>query len=115
MRNLKSIHAIWLCAVLLVGCGSLGIPKAETFAQKLAGGYVTVSGIREGTLLLGQAGRITKDDAQNVQDQADNLRAGLDVADTLRSTQPAAAGQKLSATLAALRALDAYVTSRGTP
>lgn len=116
MKHLNPLRYLWLATVLaLAGCQTLGIPQAETFNQRLAVGYVGVTTARQTALTLLQADKIGTDDAQQVQQQADNLRAGLDVARSLRASSPQAADSKLTATLAALQALDAYLKTRGAP
>lgn len=112
----RQIHALWaytLILMALAGCQTLGIPQAETFNQRLAVGYATVTGTRQTALSLLQAGKIDAGDAQNVQNQADNARAGLDIARSLSATAPQAADSKLSAVLTGLNALDAYLKTRG--
>lgn len=99
--------------VFLAACQPLGIPKPETFNERLAFGYSTVTTARQTALTLLQSGKISADDAQQVQGQADNARTGLDIARSLSATEPQAADTKLTAILTALTALDAYLKSRG--
>lgn len=108
-------HALWVSLVLLAGCSTLGIPQAETFNQRLAAGYTLAAGITDAALIFAQAEKITVDDAQNVRDQTANLKAGLDIVNTLHASNPGAAEDRLTAILASLTALDAYLKSRGTP
>ena len=104
---------LWLIAVLLlVGCETLGIPKPESFKEKLAFGYATVTSVRQSATTLLTAKKISADDAQHVQDQANNARTGLDVARGLEKTDPKAADAKLTAIRTALTALQAYLVSR---
>lgn len=116
MKHLRQIqHAFLAFALLgLAACQSLGL-KPETFNQRTAAGYVLVTGITDGALVLGQAGKITPKDAQNIHDQAVNLKTGLDIAVSLHVSQPVLAEDRLSATLTALTALDAYLKSRSAP
>jgi hypothetical protein len=106
----------WLSLLLLsmaTSCAQLGLPTAQTFNQKLAVGYGTVTTARNTAATLLTAGKITADDAQNVQNQADNIRAGLDIARQMNKTDPTGAGTKLDATIAALQLLQTYLTSKG--
>ena len=98
--------------LLLVGCAQLGLPVAQTFNQKLAVGYATVTGIITTTdnLLLAKA--ITPDDAANVLKQDDNAKAALDIARSLSGTDITAANAKLTATHTVLEAINAYLLTK---
>jgi len=110
--NHARIYLSLVALLLIVGCETLGIAKPETFKEKLAVGYVTVTAVRQSATTLLTAKRLTADDAQNVQDQANNARAGLDIARGLEKTDPKAADAKLTAIRTALTALQAYLTAR---
>lgn len=115
MTRNKLYGATWIALLLLVGCASIGLPAPQTFNDKVAAAYVSVSTLAETGLLLGQVGIISPDDAQNIHDQVAALKSAVDVAQTLYASQPQAASDRLTATLTALRALDAYLKTRGTP
>jgi len=113
MRTLRLHAAVWALAVL-TACAALGLPTAETFNQKLAVGYGTVTAIRNSATTLVTAGKLSPDDAQNVQTQADTARSALDLARTAyRSGDTAGATTKLDTTATVLRALQAYLASKG--
>ena len=95
--------------ILLSACASLGVPTPQTFSERLAAGYVSVTGIRTSAATLLNGGVITSTDAENVQRQADVAREGLDVARTLPSLQ---AEDKLQATLLAMQAAQAYLCGK---
>lgn len=105
MRKLAIIPFL----VILAACASLGMPTPKTFNERLAAGYVSVTGVRTSALTLLNGGVIRSDDAQNVQKQADVAREGLDVARTLPSLE---AESKLSATLLVLQAAQSYLCSK---
>lgn len=98
--------------VILPACTTLGVPQPQTFNERLAAGYSTVSGVRNAATSLLQAGSISADDAENIQVQADNARAGLDIARVVSNTDMQAADAKLQATLLVLEALDQYLRSK---
>lgn len=98
--------------VTMHGCTTLGVPTPQTFSERVAAGYVGVTTVRDSATTLLQAGSITADDARNIQAQADNVRAGLDIARTVSSVDPTAADAKLQATLQILTALDSYLRTR---
>jgi hypothetical protein len=110
---LNRFTLIPLLCMLVVACGVLGIPKPENFSEKLASGYTTVTGVRNTAATLLTAEKIGSADAQNIQDGADNARAGLDIARTLQGTDPTAAQNRLTATLTVLTALEAYLATKG--
>ena len=99
-------------AMCVASCAQFGVPQPETLAQRIA---VTVTGAtaaRQTTLTLLQAKKLTPDDAENIQRQADNVIAGAQVARTLIGTDPAGADAKLQQTRAVLIALQAYLATR---
>ena len=105
----------YLLVILLsiaASCAQLGMPTPQTFNEKLAAGYAAVTSARETATTLLVAKKITADDAQNVQNQADNARAGLDIAKKLSALDPDAANAKLTAVSTALIALQSYLASK---
>lgn len=110
MRKPLVIHtALYAVLLLLAGCASLGVPPLKSFGDRLAAGYVTVTGARQfnTTLLNGQ--RISSNDAENVQKQLDTAREGLDVASTLTGID---ADNKLKSTLAIANAALGYLCTK---
>lgn len=110
----------------LQGCSVLGAPQLQGWNERLAGGYSSVTAVRQtaSVLLEGKvrAARAIADpgaqekaiaaakaDAQNLQDQADKAREGLDVARTLRDVNFGDADARLASTLRVLEALQAYL------
>src|SRR5687768_10843286 len=99
-----------LLIVLLAGCQALGI-QPETFNQRLAVVVATVTEVRRASTTLLQAKKITPDDHENIEKQADNARAGLEIARTLSKTDEKAADAKLTAARTVLTALQAYLAT----
>jgi hypothetical protein len=97
---------------LLGACSIFGMPGAKSFNERLAVGYSTVTTVRQSATTLVSADVISPGDAANVQQQADNARAGLDIARTLTTVDPKAADARLVASLQILTALEAYLRSR---
>lgn len=104
----KGLLAV-LLTVWIVACSTLGVSAPQTFNEKAAAAIVTVTGARQTTLTLLQAHKITPDDAENVQGQADNLHKGIDVARSLKGADPSGAQTKLDATVEGLKILTAYL------
>ena len=110
---LVAIKRAMLLALLLVGaCAYLGQPTPETFNERAAAAYTSVTAVRQTALTLLQTGNITAEDAKNIQESADNVRAGVDVARTIAVTNPGQAENRLTAAIAALSALNAYLASQ---
>ena len=107
--KLKINQALPLLLLLLAGCAALGVLPAKTFNEKAAAATISVTGARQTTLTLLQASKISPDDAENVQDQANNLRKGIDVARTIHETDATGGDTKLDATIQALQILTAYL------
>lgn len=112
MRMKAEMFLLAIAIMLLSACAQLGIPKPETFNERLAVGYSTVTAVRQTATTLLQAKKISADDAQNVQNQADNARAGLDIARTISKTDLKAADAKLNAVHTALTALQSYLATK---
>lgn len=97
---------LWMAA----GCAQLGMPIPQTFNERIATAYASVSAIRDTATVLLQAKKISPDDAQNVQTQADNARAGIEIARKILDLESANA--KLSSVQAGLVALQAYLATK---
>jgi len=113
MRTMK--QAVWLftLALLLSGCTALGLPQADTFNERLAVGYATVTTVRTTAVTLLNTKKISAEDGQNVLSTTDGARAGLDLARVLAGTNLPAAESKLTAARSILTAVQAYLASRG--
>jgi predicted outer membrane protein len=111
----KALRLLALWALpFVVGCAALGLPTADTFNQKMAVAYGTVTALRTSATTLVGTGKITPDDAQNVLTQTDNARAALDIARVAyKSGDTTGASVKLDTTTTVLRALQAYLASKG--
>jgi hypothetical protein len=104
---------IGMALALLGACASLGLATPQTFNQKLAVGYASVTALRDTTNTLATAKTITVNDARNIEAQLDNARAALDIAKSTYATDPTGAQSKVDTALTALTALQTYMTSRG--
>lgn len=101
-----------LILITLTACATLGLEAPKTFNERLAAGYTTVTGVRNATADLLTVNKITKADASNVEQQADNARTGLDLARQIHATNPPAGDAKLDAVVTGLTALQAYLQTR---
>jgi len=108
-----AFRSLWLAVVLLASCTWLGLDSPQTFNERLAVGYTSVTAVRLAATDLLLAKKISVDDAQNVLEQSDNARAGLDIARTLNTVDPEAADRRLQSILTGLKALQAYLNSAG--
>lgn len=98
----------------LTACAALGLTKPTTFNQQLATGYGAATSVLQTADTLLKDGKISSTDAKNVETQADNLKAALDIARQTYATDQATAGNKLAATLTAIQALTQYLSTKGT-
>ena len=112
MRALRNPAGLMLAFIMtiIVGCAQLGVPTPATVNEKIAVATVTVSSVRNTAATLVTAGKISADDAENVQKQADTARDGLTIARTLKD--PLAADNKVDAATAVLKALQAYLLTK---
>lgn len=105
---------LMLAAVLaLSACSVLGVPKAETFNQRLAVGYASVTTVRSTATTLLTEAKLTSADAASVQKSADAARDGLDVARQLHVTLPEAGEDKLQQATIVIETLQKYLTKKG--
>jgi uncharacterized lipoprotein YmbA len=109
----KHLYLSAIVLLLITACASLGVPSPTTFNEKEAAAISTVTAIRGTALSLLQSGKITAEDAQNIQGQADNAREAIVVADQIHAANPEAGGDRLTAIVAGLTAIQAYLATRG--
>lgn len=102
-----------MASVVLCACQVLGLATPKTFNQQLATGYGTATVVLQTADTLLKDGKITSQDASNVEIQADNLKTALDIARQTYATDQATAGDKLAAALTALQALTNYLQTKG--
>ena len=101
-----------LLSALVASCATIGEPTPQTFNERLAAGIGTVSAIRSTAASLLNQGKISVEDAKNIQQQSDVVRSGLDVASKIHATDPNAGNARLTAAVTALQALQLYLQSR---
>jgi hypothetical protein len=101
------------CFIALVaGCQALGVPTAKTFNEELLAGYTTAAQVLSDTDALLKAGKLDKADAANIEQQTDNVKAGLDIARTVHTTDTTAGSAKLTQVLQALQGISAYLATK---
>lgn len=101
-----------LALSVLTACAALGVESPDTFNQRLAVAAASVTEVRVTATTLLVAGKISVADAQNIQQQADVAREGLNVARGLSATSIPAAATRLEVATAALRALQTYLIAK---
>jgi len=104
-----------LALIIIAGCAQLGLQAPTTLDQDIAATTVGITSVRNAAATLVMAGKLTPDDGQNVQTQADTIRAGVTIARSLSATNPVAAKTKLTASIAMLTALQTYLDAQGAP
>lgn len=115
--------ALLFAACALAACAQLGLQAPDTFNKKIATGYATVQVVAESAKTAYVAGKLSEKDRTNVVSTTRAGVEGLDLAQTMYSavcpaTAPPgcaapAADAKLTATLAVLTALQAYLATQG--
>jgi len=123
--------AVAAILVLLQACAAFGLPVAKSFNERLASGYATATAVRETTsawvdsrvrVAQGdstmtpeqrtEALAAVRKDAQNIQDQVDKAREGLDVANSLKGLDLKSAEARLASGLVILQALQIYLEGK---
>jgi hypothetical protein len=92
-----------VCFIALAGC------TTTNFNDKLAGGYQSVTAVRATTTTLLTSKIIDAKDAQNVQNVANEVRTGLDIARDIHVTNPALGDDKLASALTILQSVQKYL------
>jgi uncharacterized protein YjbK len=96
-------------AVVISGCAAFGVPQPQSFGERLAAGYVSVTTVRQTAKILLDGQVISSNDATNVQKQADVAREGLNVARTLDGID---AEKKIEAMLLVLDTAQSYLCAK---
>lgn len=109
---MKRHYLLPLILTLLTACQGLGLQSPKTFNEKVSVAISSVTAVRQSALTLLEAGKLSADDAQNIQDQANSARAGIDIARVINVTDPVAAENRITAVLVGLNALSAYLTAQ---
>lgn len=115
---------------LLLGLSALSLPlmqgcalltpadsqvPAGSFDSRISDVNNSIATGRDIVRILLQAEKISPEDAEDLQRQADNLRTGSDLAYAMRGTNLADAEAKLLATQKLLEAFQAYLTQKQKP
>lgn len=107
MKTALRLIAI-LALAFLAACAT-----PQSFNERLLAGYSTVTEIRNGATAAVGLKQIDSADAENIQAQANTARSGLDLARSMRPTQPQSAENKLSSVQTIISALKAYLLAKG--
>ena len=105
-------YLLVLFVAMLSACAQLGLPTATTFQERLTAGYALNAEVRTTATTLLTGKKISSADAQNVLDQTNNARAGLDLARTISKTDETAADFKLTSVRTVLLGLQAYLATK---
>ena len=109
---MKSVLVALLLSFLLASCAQLGINQTTSFNENLAIGYTSVTTVRQTATTLLNAKKLTAEDGQNILQQTDNARTGLDIARKLSSTDMNSATGKLNAIRTILSSISAYLATK---
>ncbi len=107
--NIGRAYVVYVTAILLVACATLGVPTPESFNERTAFALAQITAVRESAARLVTSGSISAEDAQNIQQQADSARAGVDIAIVIHDTDPAQAENRLKTAQVIVDALRAYL------
>lgn len=113
MKRLIALLPGLLFAAILMACSTFGVQAPQTFNQRLMAGYTAVEVVATNATQLRAAGKLSDADRENVVATGRTAVAGLDLAAQVHKTNPAAGQEKLTATIAVLTALQAYLATKG--
>lgn len=114
-RSLLPLLLLFCAAAMVLfttACAQLGAPTPQTFNERLAAGYGTVTQVRSTATALLTARAISIEDAANVLRTTDTAREGLELARSIAATDAAGATTRLQASVAVLTALQQYLLSK---
>lgn len=77
---MRKIQYLFLYVLLLVGCSSIGLQKAESFEQQLAYQYGNLTAVYSAAASSTAAGALSVKDAEAILKSADEARVALDTA-----------------------------------
>lgn len=97
---------------LFTACAQLGIAAPQSLAEKVTVTVTAVTGVREAANTLLVAKKISVQDAENIQKQANAVREAAELALQIGATNPAAGETKLTQARSALAALQAYLAAK---
>jgi hypothetical protein len=111
---MRARYVVWplLLLAALTSCAQLGLPTANTFQERLTAAVALNAEVRRSAAFLLDAKKLTVSDGQNVLEQTNNARAGLDIARTIGRADPAAGDSKLTSIRTVLLALQAYLATK---
>ena len=109
-----NLYLALVLAVVLAACASLGVQAPATFNQKVLAAHATVTAIANSAGTLRATGKLSDADRDNVVSTLRSAEAGIDLAVTTYKANPPAGGDKLTATITVLTALQAYLATKGT-
>lgn len=110
--RIRNYTAFAFLCVILAACQTLNVPAPQTFNQKVVAAYNTLDAAAQSTATLLQAGKITKDDAQQAHDQIAQIQQAVDAAQLIHGTDPQAGEDKLATAITALTVLQGYLARR---
>jgi uncharacterized cupredoxin-like copper-binding protein len=110
--NKTHLAATLALMVLMAGCAVFGISQPQTFEERAAAAYATNAAVRDTAATLLVSGKIDVGDAINIQAQADNARAGIDIARQIYTVDIGSAETRLETAIVILTALDNYLRSK---
>lgn len=111
MKNFLAVLA--LLSTGIVGCASLGLAPAQNLDQKIAYAYAGLTTALQGIATATQAGQLTAAQATNANNMSLNVKAVLDTARALETSNATAAANDLALATAALTDVNNYLKSAG--
>ena len=115
MTKTIRITALAALALLLSGCGSLGLPDAESFNDRVAYALATHTAVLKATTTAVSLGEISSAEAEKIAGIADGARELIDTARRIESTGDiGGADRQLSLAITVLTELQVYLRRRST-
>lgn len=110
-RAIRFLPAL-LITGFLAACSTLGLQPPKTFEDRIASAYTSLSAARDGSTILAQHGKLSREDFSDFINQCDSAREAIDMARVLHNSDVTAGQERLDVALALLNALNAYLEKR---
>jgi hypothetical protein len=114
MKQIKALITI-LAFALISACAQIGFVTPQTTSQRIAVAQASVTEVRRQTTVLLNAKAIKADDAENIQNLANNARTAIDISRAVLLADPtatAAADAKLAVATTLLTSLQQYLITK---
>lgn len=111
MKRTLQIFFAAITVAFLVGCGTLGLPAATDFNEKVVAASGTVKAVAGSAIQLRVAGKLSDAQRDRTVKACDAALDAIELAKGARQVDPVAAENRLALALAVITALQSYTAN----